>query len=142
MDDVTHRRRVNLRAVIDSRGSPTAVAKVLKLSGPSWLSQLTHGTRPFSEKTARKFEQALGLKSGYLDQDHYNQLSGARVNVDVPLVSGVLEAVNSALADAGLTLTVSQLGAVADVVFDQAVKHGSIDGDLVRKIVALIGRST
>lgn len=46
-------RKENLRLLLIQWGGPTNLAKKLKYSGPSYLSQLLSGNRPFSEKTAR-----------------------------------------------------------------------------------------
>ena len=55
MDAQTTRLK-NLKLLVRQWGGPASLAKKLKLSGPSYLSQLLSGHRPITEKTARKFE--------------------------------------------------------------------------------------
>lgn len=141
--ELENTRRANLRAVINERGGPAAVARVLKLSGPSWLSQLTHGHRPFNEKTARKYERGLGLKPGWLDQAH-DLIQGMRktndshkVNSDVELVSQTVNTVNSLLTTRGEKLSTAQFGSVVDLVFSLSVSLGKVDDATVEKILNL-----
>lgn len=132
-------RRSNLRRVVDELGGPTGVAKRLKLSGPSWLSQLISGHRPFTEKTARKFERALGLKQGTLDQENASQHSlPVIVNRDVPQISESLEVVKSLLTKRNQTLTNAKFGAVVQIVFTQAMTTGKADASLAEQILDLI----
>lgn len=135
--DIQDIRRANLRTIIDQRGSPTAVAKTLKISGPSWLSQLVHGSRPFTEKTARKFEPLLGLKVGYLDHDHAATAPGL-INVDVPLVSQTLAAIDSLLKERQQTVSTAKYGALIDLAFSLSVKTGAVDRDFLRKMIDLL----
>lgn len=134
-------RRANLKRVVQELGGHAAVAKRLKLAGSSWVSQLIQGIRPFTEKTARKFEKGLGLKSGYLDLP--GSLDGlprdaGLVNRDVPGISEAIECVNSLLSARKQTLTTQQFGHVITIVFSQGVKHGTIDAELAAKILDLL----
>lgn len=62
-------RKENLRRYVDEHGGPSSVAKTLGLSGPSYVSQLSgaEANRPFSERTARKWEEKLGLPAHWFD---------------------------------------------------------------------------
>lgn len=134
-------RRENLRRVVRELGGHAAVAKRLKLAGSSWVSQLIQGIRPFTEKTARKFERGLGLKQGYLDQvrspDELDSVPGS-VNRDVPGISEALAVIDSLLSTRKQTLTNERYGRVVEIVFSQGVKHGTIDAELAAKILDLI----
>jgi len=134
-------RRANLKRVVQELGGHAAVAKRLKLAGSSWVSQLIQGIRPFTEKTARKFEKGLGLKSGSLDipgsLDGLDRVPGS-VNRDVPGISEALACVNSLLSTRKQTLTNTKFGIVVEIVFSQGVKHGTIDAELAEKILNLI----
>lgn len=135
-------RRTNLRRVVEELGGHSAVAKRLKLSGSSWVSQLIQGIRPFTEKTARKFEKQLGLKPGYLDQAVDGSASQSQpviVNRDIPLVKDVSDIVNSSLTARKQTLSNAKFGAVVDAVFSQALKTGKVDLELVEKILDILG---
>lgn len=134
-------RRANLKKVVRELGGHAAVAKRLKLAGSSWVSQLIQGIRPFTEKTARKFEKGLGLKNGSLDIP--GSLDGlphdaGLVNRDVPDIAAAVQCVNSLLSTRKQTLTNSQFGIVIEIVFSQAVKYGTIDAELAAKILDLI----
>ena len=59
-------RRAHLQALCDAKGQ-RAVALRLGMRSGSWLSQLLSG-KTITERTARKVESALRLKSGTLDQ--------------------------------------------------------------------------
>lgn len=134
-------RRANLKRVVQELGGHAAVAKRLKLAGSSWVSQLIQGIRPFTEKTARKFEKGLGIPIGSLDVPR--SLDGlARdaglVNRDMPDISAAVQCVNSLLSTRKQTLTTEKFGIVIEIVFSQAVKHGTIDAELAAKILDLI----
>lgn len=134
-------RRENLRRVVRELGGHAAVAKRLKLAGSSWVSQLIQGIRPFTEKTARKFEKGLGLRPGVLDipgsLDGLSRDAGL-VNRDVPGIAEALACVNSLLSARKQTLTTEKFGIVIEIVFSQGVKHGTIDAELAEKILDLI----
>jgi hypothetical protein len=62
-------RRANLRLLADSCGGPSLLAAKLQLAHPSYLSQLIgpNPQRNVSERTARTYEEKLGLSAGWLD---------------------------------------------------------------------------
>jgi hypothetical protein len=70
--DIYKTRKANLRLLIDKWGGVTSLAKKLGHNNPSYLSQLTgpRSSRDISERAARKIEEALDLKLGWLDADH------------------------------------------------------------------------
>lgn len=134
-------RRANLKRVVQDLGGHGAVAKRLKLAGSSWVSQLIQGLRPFTEKTARKFEKGLGLHAGALDVP--GSLDGpprgtGYVNRDVPSISETWQCVDSALTRRKQMLSKAQLGVVVDIVFSQVVKHGTVDAELTEKVLDLL----
>ena len=51
--DVMDTRRAKLKLLTGSQ-TPTALAKLLGYSGPSYISQMIGGHRPITEKTARR----------------------------------------------------------------------------------------
>lgn len=141
MSQMDTNRRGNLKRVVDELGGPTAVAKRLKLSGPSWLAQIMSGHRPFTEKTARKFEKMLGLKVNSLDlPDHYTaeSVKPVIVNRDVPQVIDTINVIQSLLATRNQTLTQVKFGQVVDAVFSHVLKTGKVDPNLVEKILDLL----
>ncbi len=62
-------RRTNLRLLADTYGGPSLLAAKLQLAHPSYLSQLIgpNPQRNVSERTARTYEERLGLPAGWLD---------------------------------------------------------------------------
>lgn len=133
-------RRANFSRVVQELGGHAAVAKRCKLSGPSWVSQLILGNRVFTEKSARKFEKRLGLPYGSLDraESFGPEDKPVIVNRDVPAVTEAFKCVELLLTRRKQTLTNTQYGALVDVVFSQALKHGEVDAELAEKILDLM----
>lgn len=68
--DIRQIRKANLIKLIgdvNSRGAAANFAKKHNLS-PDQVRHMLTGFRPFSENIARKFEEAIGLELGTLDQ--------------------------------------------------------------------------
>lgn len=67
MADLRPMNRVhNLKLLLRRFGSQSVLAEMLKCT-PGYISQLLNGTRPFTEKTARKFERTLKIPHESLD---------------------------------------------------------------------------
>lgn len=66
MSELTDRRRDTLRLIVEKRGGVSKVSKMLGYTNPSFMSQMIgpNPTREITEKTARKFEEKLGLEHG------------------------------------------------------------------------------
>jgi hypothetical protein len=71
MATVSDFRRENLRKLIDNNGGPLAVATKLGYANSSFLVQMAGPSpiRDVSEKTARAFEEKLGLEPMSLDKE-------------------------------------------------------------------------
>lgn len=69
MPTVSEIRRDNIRALVTGRGALSKLSKAIGHNNPSFLSQQVgpNPTRPVTEKTARKIEEALKLAPGSLD---------------------------------------------------------------------------
>lgn len=63
-------RLKNLRKLIEKHGGPTSFASHLGYGSASYFVQIggPNPSRPISEKTARRIERSLGLKSGWMDE--------------------------------------------------------------------------
>lgn len=133
MRDVQATRRANLRMVVDQWDGPTNLAKKLSLSGPSYLSQLTHGNRPFTEKTARGFEDKLGLPRGWFDEER----DPFGVRVDNGLLEQCVLAVAGAAEDIGVNVPAAVMADLVTLVYEQAEKTGAVDESLARRLVKL-----
>lgn len=68
VNDIYVVRAERLREVIADYQSAKEFALQYDLN-PSFISQLLNGIRPFTEKSARKIEQAAGLEKGSLDRN-------------------------------------------------------------------------
>jgi transcriptional regulator with XRE-family HTH domain len=70
MSDERMIRLINLKAVMRRRGMvPADLARAMTKSD-TYAGRIYNGKDPFSEKTARKIEKALGLPHKYLDDIH------------------------------------------------------------------------
>lgn len=122
--------------LIEASGGPTPLAKRLKLSGPSYLCQLSSGLRPITEKTARKYERMLGLAEGYLDRGE----APVPENKPFPARPGITQAV-VALAAAqeaeGVTLSAERQGELLEVLLDEATRTGEVSATLAAHLVRL-----
>lgn len=127
-----------LKALLRQWGGPTTLAKKLELSGPSYLSQLVGENRPFTEKTARKFEQQLALPAGWFDHaDENNSAPAARV--DPNLINKVVLAVTGELDDAGLKLSREKFAEMVALVYDCSVRAGGdVDMTMLRGVIHLL----
>ena len=77
MKKIEEVRRQNLLRLVAEKGGERAIYEKVGVT-QGYLSQLKAGGptlsksgRNMGEKTARKWEQALGLRSGYFDSNHY-----------------------------------------------------------------------
>lgn len=128
-------RRANLRLLIAQWGGPSTLAKKLRLSGPSYLSQLVGGHRPVTEKTARQFESALDLPLGWLDDERHSNGKPARVDDD--LVTRVVMLVGAALEDAKLTVKPAKFADLVAMAYEEAVRTGELGEQYVKRLVKL-----
>lgn len=129
-------RRANLRMLIAQWGGPSSLAKKLKLSGPSYLSQLISDNRPFTEKTARKFEAALDLSLGWLDQER--MANGKPAPVDDHLMTQAVLLMGTALEETGVSLPPVKFSNLVVMVYEEAVRTGSLNEDYVKRLIRLL----
>jgi hypothetical protein len=136
MVDTLHTRRMNLRTLVHQWGGPTSLAKKLRLSGPSYVSQLLSGSRPITEKTARKFEGQLGLAAGWLDADHDGH-QGSQT-LDTTMITRVITLVATLVSERSVTVSPGQMAEITSIVYDDAVARGRLDDALAGRIVGLL----
>lgn len=65
--DITQIRRANLQLLADHAESRLELAAKIGYADTNYLNQLLSGHGSFGGRTARKIEQALGLKDGWMD---------------------------------------------------------------------------
>ena len=70
-DELTARRRVNLRRIADELGGAAAVARKTQKSVQQ-ISSMLNGTKSFGSKIARDIEPKLGLPLQSLDKEAPN----------------------------------------------------------------------
>lgn len=128
-------RRRNVRLLAAQWGGVTGLARKLQLSGPSYLSQLTGGQRPFTEKAARRIEAALDLPAGWMDEDH--RLPARPLAVDESLVRKSISLVGAVADEMGVTLGMKALADVVELVYEDAVRRGQPDESFARRIITL-----
>lgn len=126
----------NVRTLINQWGGPTSLAKKLRLSGSSYLAQLTSGHRPITEKTARKIEAQLGLATGWLDADH--DATTRSVRLDDTLLTRTITLVAAVIEETHVTVPPDKLAEIVSWVYEDASETGNPSEALVRRIVAIV----
>ena len=130
--DVAPIRIENLKLLLVQWGGPTVLARKLHYSGPSYLSQLLSGNRPFTEKTARTIEATLDLPALWLDRKH-----SATTDIDPELLASVVSLVQAMLPNKGIPAP-RQISEVITLVYEQAKESGTVDEEYVKRLVKLI----
>lgn len=128
-------RRQNLRLLTAQWGGPTGLAKKLGLSGPSYLSQLTRGTRPITEKTVRKIEQQLDLPHGWLDGTHDAKEEAAPI--DEHLMRRIVLAVGAVLEELDINPGASKFADLVELVYEDVARKKGIDEAFIQRIAKL-----
>lgn len=134
--DLMEMRVKNLRELALQWGGPSSIAKKLKISGPSYISQLISGHRPLTEKSVRRFEKVLGLPSGWFDIDHDNPAPPA--SLDDSLVTRAIVLVATVANEQAVTIRPEQLAEVVSLVYGEAQRSGHLDEQLVNRIISLL----
>lgn len=122
----------NLKLLLVQWGGPTVLAKKLHYSGPSYLSQLLSGNRPFTEKTARTIEATLDLPALWLDRKH-----STTTDIDPELLASVVALVQATLPAKGAPAP-RQLSEVITPVYENAKESGTADEEYLRRLIKLI----
>ena len=102
--DVREIRRRNARYLAGKHGR-TELSTALGYHDNNYLNQMTAGHSNIGNRTARRFEAALGLPSGWMDVQHPSQWGEEEDPVDL---DGVLESMStsdlSAVIDKALSI--------------------------------------
>lgn len=157
MKDLVRCRRLNLKTLIDDAGTAVGLAKRVGLSNGSYLSQLTNpnSNRSFTEKTARQYEEKLGLIDGWLDlpnspRPQYkskantaDKLTGEALRSDVRLldVRSVLDELRLRTClehVAGYALTPAQSARVVALAYKSNDATDNLES-VIKNLVELIG---
>lgn len=135
MSDLLGTRRERL--LIDQWRGPSSLAKKLGLSGPSYLSQLAHGTRPINEKTARKFEKQLDLPPGWLDRSSVAQEENSQP-VDASLVEHCVEKVGEVLAANSVSVNPAKFAKLVGLAYVEARRQGVVERSYIEQLLPLL----
>jgi transcriptional regulator with XRE-family HTH domain len=133
LDDL---RRSNFQRLVDRYGA-ASLAKRLGLTGPSYIGQLLSGRRPLSEKTARKFEEKLGLTVRSLDIEG----DGGPipfVGTDNVLLADSIRVLGELIEQEKVRPAPEKFAELVSMVYAQAVQSGRLDHDHARRLVKLI----
>lgn len=137
MSKLTQVRRDNLRSLIEREGGPTALAKKLgHTGGPSYLSQLTTGKAPITEKVVRKIEQQLGLKEFTLDTPPGETIPFA--GTDHTMLANCIRAVGEEIERADAKPGPKKFAELVAIVYEHSVETHGIDPEYIRKLVGLL----
>lgn len=134
--DIQETRRKNLAVLTEQWGGPSGLAKKLKLSGPSYISQILGGHRPITEKTARKYEAELELPPGWLDEERSGRPKPAPV--DDKLFRRVIAVTDAMLREEGVELSRVKFGDLIIMVYEEHQRTGAVDEDFIRRLIKLV----
>lgn len=129
--DILDTRRARLRLLIAQWGGAVNLAGRLGYDSSSYISQMTTGVRPISEKTARKIENTLDLPTGWLDKDDAQPARPA------PLDTRLLSNVVMLVQQSGITLAPAKFSEVVALVYEQAIASGQLDERFIERVIKL-----
>ena len=112
-------RRENLRVLFAKYEGASALSRKLGYATPSFMVQIAgpNPTRVLTSKNARKYETALGLPHGWMDQPHPGELDnappGAPAGVDTAVIADVIRLVGRVLQEEQVGLSPDRFADVA-----------------------------
>lgn len=139
MKAMTEIRRENLRAVVEKNGGVTKVSKVLGYTNASFLSQQIgpNPTREITEKSARAYEQKLGLPVGTLDGRA--EVSAPATAGDLSLVATTITLVGSVLKTEAVETSIDRFAQIVALALQDAAEHGGHPREgRIRDVVKLL----
>jgi transcriptional regulator with XRE-family HTH domain len=128
-------RRANFKKYVDKYGA-ASIAKRLNLSGPSYIGQILTGRRPLSEKTARKYEQELGLAPLSLDATSDTELPFEGTSGF--LMAATIRALGELLEESKVEVAPGKFAELAALAYEQAAKDGRVDHEHIRRLIKLV----
>jgi transcriptional regulator with XRE-family HTH domain len=132
--DIATTRRDNLRRLVASYGG-SGLARLLGVTR-SYISQLESGLRPISEKTARKFEEKLGLEAWSLDKAAQESVPFS--GTDRQLIADVVRAVSTALVVAELNIEPAKFANLVAEVYEHSVPAGKVDQEYLQRLISIL----
>lgn len=140
MATVSDLRLANLRKLIEQWDGPTALATKLGYNNASFIVQMAgpSPTRPVSEKTARKFEEQLGLPEGWMDVATHQDTNVSQ-KVDVSLVTECIRLVGQTCQDLDIKLSPNKFADLVTIVYTDALESGGQPRlDHMRRLLSLL----
>ena len=144
-------RQLNLRkAVKNFDGGLQKVAETLGYANGSFLSQMLsdHATRKVTEKSARSFEQKLGLQPGALDSptslpNQATQAAQATTQpmaaINIDLMVELISATCAEFETEGVPIAPYKLSRVLEMALQDALEHQSaVRPVFVKRLVKMI----
>ncbi len=120
-------RRKNLNLLIAQYDGPTALARKLHHKGTSYISQLSKGRRPVTEKTAREIEKQLRLPKGWFDGPGDKAAAVAPIAVDMDLFTESVKAVTAELERQKRKLPAAKFAEVVAFVYQEKNKGTDVN---------------
>lgn len=136
--DVIALRKENLRALAVQWGGPVNLAKQLGLKGSSYLSQLASGHRAFTEKTARKYEDKLGLSLGWFDQDHDGHKGMRPIAVDSTLFPRAMALCRALVQETGVRMSSGKFADLVTLSYEEAKRTGVVSEAYIKQLLNLL----
>lgn len=134
-------RRTNLRALIEQHGGVSRLSEKLGYRSPSFLVQQAgpNPSREVTEKSARNFEQKLGLPAGTLDQDAA-LTQQAPVAIDSGVISDVIRLVGTLMAREQVPVPAPERFAdLLALAVTDTLEHGGVPREAhIRSVVRLL----
>lgn len=140
---ITDIRRTNLRNLIEQHGGVSRLSEKLGYNSPSFLVQQAgpNPTREVTEKSARKFEQKLGLPVGVLDQNpEQTSAQQAPAAIDTGVISDVIRLVGALMAREQVPVPAPERFAdLLALAVTDTLEHGGVPREShIRSVVRLL----
>ena len=136
-------RRANLRTLIEQHGGVSRLSEKLGYRSPSFLVQQAgpNPSREVTEKSARNFEQKLGLEPGTLDRNATPaSVNAAPVAIDSGVISDVIRLVGALMAREQVPVPAPERFAdLPTLAVTDTLEHGGVPREShIRSVVRLL----
>lgn len=140
--NIADTRRTNLRALIEQHGGVSRLSEKLGYRSPSFLVQQAgpNPTREVTEKSARRFEQVLGLEGGTLDRETQPAAQPPTNGVSTEVISDVIRLVGALMAREQVPVPAPERFAdLLALAVTDTLEHGGVPREShIRSVVRLL----
>jgi hypothetical protein len=133
MTDMQQVRLANLRVLIERFGSAASLAEKLGWKNASFISQMLHGRRVFTEKIARFMERMCELQPEWFDRDHSED---SMAKLGAAKVSDIYKL----LRTKAKKLDIETEAEIFSHVVDRAVATGRVDEEYLDSLLRIAQR--